>query len=56
MRLEMGTFPVQKITFGAQTRYQGGHLEVDKEAVLEAVRHDSRIATADLEKIGRAHV
>ncbi len=24
MRLDMGTFPVQKITFGSQTRYQDG--------------------------------
>ena len=49
MRLEMGTFPVHTITFGAQTRYQDGHLEVDKAAVLEAVQHDPRIATVDLE-------
>src|SRR5262245_16917679 len=49
MRLEMGTFPVQQITFGPHTRYQAGHLAVDNEAVLEAVRHDPRIATADLE-------
>ena len=49
MRLEMGTFPVQKITFGSQMRYQDGHLEVDKAAVLAAVQHDPRIATADLE-------
>ncbi len=49
MRLDMGTFPVHKITFGSQTRYQDGHLEVDKAAVLEAVQHDPRIATVDLE-------
>src|SRR5207249_12021032 len=49
MRLEMGTFPVHTITFGSQTRYQDGHLEVDKVAVLEAVQHDPRIATVDLE-------
>jgi glycine reductase complex component B subunit alpha and beta len=49
MRLDMGTFPVHKISFGAQTRYQDGHLEIDKAAVLEAVQHDPRIATVDLE-------
>ncbi len=49
MRLEMGTFPVHNITFGSQTRYQDGHLEVDKAAVLEAVQHDPRLATVDLE-------
>src|SRR5262245_23795498 len=49
MRLEMGTFPVQQITFGSRTRYQDGHLEVDKAAVVEAVQHDPRIATVDLE-------
>jgi glycine reductase len=49
MRLDMGTFPVQRITFGARTRYQDGHLEVDKAAVAEAVQHDPRIATVDLE-------
>ena len=38
MRLEMGTFPVHAITFGSQTRYQDGHLEVDKATVLEAVQ------------------
>ena len=53
MRLEMGTFPVHTITFGSQTRYQEGHLEVDKAAVLEAVLHDPRIATADLERNNR---
>jgi glycine reductase complex component B subunit alpha and beta len=49
MRLEMGTFPVTRVSFGAHTRYQDGHLEIDKDAVLEAVRHDPRIASADLQ-------
>ncbi|MEE9146675.1 MAG: glycine/sarcosine/betaine reductase component B subunit, partial [Candidatus Tectomicrobia bacterium] len=35
--------------FGSQTRYQHGHLEVDKAAVLESVWRDPRIASADLE-------
>jgi glycine reductase len=49
MRLEMGTFPVRDITFGNATRYQAGHLEVDKAAVIQAVRQDPRIASVDLE-------
>ena len=49
MHLEIGTFPVTRLSFGAHTRYQDGHLEVNKAAVLEAVHRDSRIASADLE-------
>src|SRR4030095_2556071 len=49
MRLEMGTFPVADIVFGRATRYDGGRLTVDREAVLAAVRQDPRIATAALE-------
>ena len=49
MRLEMGTFPVEQISFGAQTRYADGHLQVDKARVIEAVMQDPRIASADLE-------
>lgn len=49
MHLEVGTFPVHQISFGSQTRYDNGHLQVDKEAVLEHVFRDPRIASADLE-------
>jgi glycine reductase complex component B subunit alpha and beta len=49
MRLELGTFPVREIVFGARTRYEGGRLEVDRAAALAAVREDSRIASAELE-------
>ncbi len=49
MRLEMGTFPVEQISFGPQTRYADGHLHVDKAAVIEAVMQDPRIASADLD-------
>jgi sarcosine reductase len=49
MQLEIGTFPVTRVSFGARTRYDNGHLEVDKHAVLEAVHRDPRIASADLE-------
>jgi glycine reductase len=49
MYLEMGTFPVTQISFASRTHYHDGHLEVDKNAVLEAVYRDPRIASADLE-------
>ncbi len=49
MRLEMGTFPVEQMSFGSQTRYANGHLQVDKAGVIEAVMQDPRIASADLE-------
>ena len=49
MHLEMGTFPVTRVSFGSRTHYDNGHLEVDKSAVLEAVYRDPRIASADLE-------
>lgn len=49
MRLEMGTFPVTRVSFGPQTRYRDGHLEINKTAVLEAVHRDARIASAELE-------
>jgi len=49
MRLEMGTFPVTDIVFGRTTRYDGGRLTVDRDAVLAAVRQDPRIASAELE-------
>ncbi|MGQ4806871.1 Glycine reductase complex component B subunits alpha and beta [Candidatus Entotheonellaceae bacterium PAL068K] len=49
MHLEVGTFPVTGVSFGLYTRYRDGHLEIDKEAVLEAVHGDPRLASADLE-------
>jgi glycine reductase len=49
MYLEVGTFPVTQVSCGAHTRYHDGHLEVDKQAVLDAVYRDPRIASADLE-------
>ena len=49
MRLEMGTFPVRDVTFGSQTRWRDGTLEVDRDGVLAAVRSDFRIVRAELE-------
>ncbi len=49
MRLELGSFPVERIAFGGRTHYAAGHLEVDRAAVLRAVREDPRIVAAELE-------
>ena len=49
MRLELGTFPVREVAFGRTTRWQAGRLEINRAEVLEAVRADLRIASADLE-------
>ncbi|MDP6452032.1 MAG: glycine/sarcosine/betaine reductase component B subunit, partial [SAR202 cluster bacterium] len=49
MRLEMGTFPVNEVVFGSQTRWSDGTLEVNADAVLEAVKSDPRIDRVDLE-------
>ena len=49
MRLELGTFPVREMTFGSETRYRSGVLEIDRARVLAAVREDARIRSAELE-------
>ncbi len=49
MRLELGTFPVQRVTFGPRTRWAAGTLEVEREAILRAVREDPRVTGASLE-------
>src|SRR5262245_37559042 len=49
MRLELGTFPVRALSFGDAPRYRDGHLEVDREAALAAIRRDPRIVEAALE-------
>ena len=42
MRLEMGTFPVHDLAFGAATRYDAGRLTVNRDAVLAAFRGGAR--------------
>jgi glycine reductase len=49
MRLELGTFEVRDVRFGPATRWRDGALEVDRAAVLAAVREDARIRSAALE-------
>jgi glycine reductase len=49
MRLEMGTFPVREIAFGARTRYAEGRVEVDRDEIIRAVSKDVRIRKVELE-------
>ena len=49
MRLEMGTFPVNEIVFGSQTRWTDGLLEVCREDLIQAVADDPRIKKIELE-------
>lgn len=49
MRLEMGSFPVRDARFAARTRWHDGVLEIDRDAVLAAVREDPLVSSARLE-------
>ena len=49
MRLEVGTFPVHDARFAARTRWNDGVLDIDRDAVLAAVREDALVRSAHLE-------
>jgi hypothetical protein len=49
MRLEVGTFPVREVGFGARTRYRDGTLELSHEEMLDLVRNDPRVERARIE-------
>jgi hypothetical protein len=49
MRLEIGTFPVKEVKFGASTRWQDGLLEINGKELAESIMRDPRIATARIE-------
>lgn len=49
MRLEMAIYPVEKVTFGRQTAYQEGLLELNKEELLALVLDDKKIESAELD-------
>ncbi len=49
MRLELAEFPVSKVQFGEQTAYDNGTLTINKQEILDLVRQDSKIASADLD-------
>lgn len=48
MELQLGTFPVQDIRFGGRTQWQDGILEIDEAGLLDAVKADQRIVSAEL--------
>ena len=48
MRLELGTFPVNDLVFGSQTRWNDGSLEIDPDELLGLVGNDPRVVKADL--------
>jgi glycine reductase len=49
MRLELGSFPVRDARFGGRTWWGEGVLEIDREAVIAAVRRDPLVASVSLE-------
>ncbi len=49
MRLELGTFPVRRVSFGSRTRWADGLLEVNRQELLEEIAEDPRIRKVDLE-------
>jgi glycine reductase len=52
MRLEIGTFPVEDIEFGSETRWTAGRLEINPEELLKPVLDDPRIESARIEVAG----
>jgi glycine reductase len=49
MRLEVGTFPVKEVHFGASTRLHDGILEINRNELLELVLQDERIPWASID-------
>ena len=49
MRLELGTFTVEEIRFGASTSWLNGILEIDREELIAEIRKDPRITSVSLE-------
>ncbi|MCC6174258.1 MAG: hypothetical protein IT305_03045 [Chloroflexi bacterium] len=49
MRLELGTFPVDDVSFGAETRWRHGILTIDPDDLLGRIRSDERITRVELE-------
>jgi glycine reductase len=47
--LEIGTFPVKDMRFGAQTRWQDGILEIDRAEILGLLMADSHIREASVD-------
>ena len=49
MRLEIGTFPVNRVRFADSTRWHDGLLEINREELEQEVRSDPRVAKASIE-------
>ncbi len=51
MRLELGTFPVSDVQLGNEARWSDGLLTVDEGGILNAIKQDPRILSANLELV-----
>jgi len=51
VRLELGTFPVERVTFGDRTRWADGTLEINRKQLTDAILQDPRITNARLELV-----
>ena len=51
MRLEIGTFRADDVSFGSRTRWQDNRLEVNRDELLEDILKDPRITNAELELV-----
>jgi glycine reductase len=49
VRLEIGTFPVTQVRFGADTHWRDGVLTVDRDALVARIRKDSRVQNVQIE-------
>ncbi len=47
-RLEVGVFPIQRMTFASETRYQDGTLSIDRAALLAAIAEPRVIAELEI--------
>ena len=47
-RLEVGGFPIQRIIFASETRYQDGMLSLDRTALLAAIAEPRVIANIEI--------
>jgi len=51
LRLELGTFPVERISFTDRTRWSEGTLEVNQRQLTAAILQDSRVTSVRLELV-----
>src|SRR6266581_3525143 len=47
-RLEVGVFPIQRMTFASETRYQDGTLSIDRAALLAALAEPRLMVSLDI--------